>query len=327
MSRDNYESRPDYSKPEILRMGLDDVLLHMLAMRHTFQQLVDFGWMTSPDRRLWDDAFAHLELLGAIDKGGRLTDIGHLMADIPLPPAITKMILEARKGYCVKEVLTIAASFSTRPFFLRPPEQEREADEAHRRFKNRYSDFLTVLNVMRAWRKTPTADREAFCQQNFLHARALQDIESVTCQLTEILEEKRIPITSNGNSIEISKAVAAGLIRNLLRKSSGDGYGGQNPKGRVYMSKYLDGVFLFPGSSLAATDNYPSLVVCAEIVQTNGTYARLCQEVRSEWLLEWGLRDREVRGKKREKNYSRCGGAPRQPRVPERGRKHWRDRR
>lgn len=319
MTEEGYKRHPDHSKPEILRMGLDDVLLHLLAMRYSFAEIVDFGWMSAPDRRLWDDAKAHLELLGALDENGHLTDTGLFMADIPLPPAISKMILEARKGGCVKEILTIAASFSTRPYFLRPPGQEAEADEMHQRFLNGHSDFLTTIKVMRTWRKIAKEEREAFCSEHFLHPRALQEIESVCRQLTGILEEKHIPITTSHDTIEIGKAVAAGLIRNLLRKSSGSSRGEINPDGRVYHSDFIDGVFLFPGSALVAMENYPPLAVCAEIMETSYTYARQCQEVQSKWLLEWGLRERKVRGHRREKNYCRCGGAPQRPRHDQKG--------
>lgn len=281
MTEAEYDKRREYTKPEILRIDLADVLLHMLALGFGFEEITEFGWLTPPSFDLWQDARRKLKDLGALSKHGELTDVGWFMSDLPLPPALSKMILEAQRRRCVASVLIIAASFSARPVFLRPPGEEDAADEAQRCFLNKFSDFMTTLNVYRAWERLPREERSAFCKAHFLNPKALMEIQSVAKQLGAILVEKDIELSDIRDSVKIGKSIAAGLIENLLLQNS--------ENGRAYMARHRSGVFLFPGSALCKLENRPAFAVCSEIVETKLVYARQIQEIPQNWLKDLGL--------------------------------------
>ena len=306
MSEKDYDKRRRFTKPEIQRMGLDDVMLHMLALGYDFDHITEFGWMSPPRMDLWIDARRHLELLGAVNRKCELTQNGHFMADIPLPPAMSKMIIEARKGDCVKPVLIIAASFSTRPIFVRPPGDEEDADDAHYRFMDPTSDFLTVLKVFKEWQKVDPKNREQFCINNYLNHRALAEIDAVTIQLMRLLDEKCIPISTKESRERIGRAVTAGLVLNLLTlKSEG---------GKSYRAKRQGHVRIAPDSAIVACCNFPTYAVCAEILETRGTYARRVQAVPKQWLIDLGvLSGRKEKNKKnrRKKNFRNDTGRKR----------------
>lgn len=272
-TEDDFESRREQTVPEIRRLSLEQVFLQMRAMGFEEKQIKRFDFPDPPNRALWDDARKTLELLGALDERGQITADGAFMAEIPLPPSVTRMILSARKHGCVAPVITVAASFSTRPVFVRPPGREEEADFAHGAFRDPRSDFLTLLNVVRQWRKAQ--DKPAYAEKFLLHQRALEEIEAVQLQIEEILGEHGIDVTRGSNPDDVGRAIASGLVMNLLESEGG----------RAYKSRTQGGIFIFPGSSVYGRQS-PRHVVAAEIVETTRKYARGVQEVPSRWLEE-----------------------------------------
>lgn len=268
-AQDDYEDRRPYTTPEILRSSLDQVFLQLRAMGLEERTIMSFDFPEPPSPKLWKDARQTLELLGALDEDGELTDDGELMAEIPLPPKVTRMIFTARRHGCVAAVTTVAASFSTRPIFVRPPGREEEADAAHHAFRDQRSDFLTLLNAVKRWRNS---DREKFAERFFLHRRALEEIEAVEKQIAAILAEHGIESSTGTNAEDIGRAIASGLVANLLESAGG----------RAYKGRKLEGIFIFPGSSLYQKS--PRYIVAAEIVETKRKYARDVQEVPTRWL-------------------------------------------
>lgn len=288
-ARDDYDDRRPYTVPEILRTSLDQVFLQLRAMDLEERTILSFDFPEAPPRALWKDARQTLALLGAIGEDGELTDDGELMAEIPLPPMVTRMIFTARRHGCVAAVTTVAASFSTRPVFTRPPGEEDQADEAHRAFRDPRSDFLTLLNAVKRWRHA--GDRSAFARRHYLHERALEEIEAVEKQIAAILEEHGIPVSTGTSPEDIGRAIASGLVANLLESEGG----------RAYKGRKHGGIFIFPGSSLY-NERSPRYVVAAEIVETTRKYARGVQEVPTRWLEEiLGKPSHRHRRRKRER--------------------------
>ncbi|MEY4744889.1 MAG: hypothetical protein RL272_834 [Candidatus Parcubacteria bacterium] len=290
-AEDGYADRRPFTVPEIMRTNLDQVFLGMRAMGIPEQTIHRFDFLDIPSHALWKDAKESLTLLGALGKDGELSEDGLLMAAIPLPPMVTRMIFTARRYGCVLPIVTVAASFSTRPIFLRPPGQEDEADAAHHGFRDPRSDFLTLLRAVRQWRNAP--DRAAFAARHFLHLRALEEIDAVESQIAAILAEHGIEASTGSAPDDIGRSVAAGLIANLLESDGGRAY-----KGRKY-----SGIFIFPGSSVYDRDrDPPKYVVAAEIVETKRKYARGVQEVPTRWLEEiLGRPSHKHRQRKRER--------------------------
>ncbi len=284
----DYRRRRAFTEPEIRRSNLDQSYLQMRAMGFDEDRILGFGFLDPPEPAFWENAKDTLEVLGALDDKGELTELGRLMSDIPLPPTVTKMVVEAKRYGCIAPVITVAASFSTRPVFIRPPGEEEKADDRHRRFRDRRSDFLTLLNVVRAWRKQGE-NGAAFAAENFLHLRALEEIEAVSAQIAAILKERGFVISTGSHPEEVGRSIAAGLAANLLT----------NVDGKSYRSRKRDGIAIHPGSSVYVEP--PRHAVAAELVETTRLYARNLHAVPSRWMQELFPQDRKKRPHRRQK--------------------------
>lgn len=296
-SERGFERRRAFTQPEILRSNLDNAFLQLRAMGFSEAQIRGIEFMDMPQGAFWANARETLTALGALDAEGEVTAEGRAMAAIPLPPVVSKMVLSAQRYDCVKPVITIAASFSTRPIFLRPLGKEEAADSAHRQFRNNDSDFLTLRNAVERWRAS--ADRPAFAERNYLHQVALEEIEKTEAQLRAILEDCGIRCDSTGYSERVKMAVTCGLIANLLTNAGKEG------NGRAYRKHRCEGVFIFPGSVVYEKRPPPKYIVAADIVETTRTYARQVQVVPARWLEEiFGIDTHRHRTPTRERHRS-----------------------
>ena len=140
-SEEDFEARPQFTDPEILRTNLASVILQMKAFRLGAVQ--DFPFVEPPDYRAVRDGYATLHELGAIDERNELTDLGHALARLPVDPRIGRMVLAARDENCMEEVLVIAAALSVQDPRERPMDKQEAADEAHKQFRDENSDFLS----------------------------------------------------------------------------------------------------------------------------------------------------------------------------------------
>lgn len=274
-AREDFDDRPAYTEPEIRRMALDQVLLHLRVLGYTVDEIKAFEFMDPPGDERWDEAEARLKLLGALDKDGAVTDDGRLMERLPVAPILGRMILAAAKFGCVKEIVTIASAFTARQVFVRPRGKESDADDAHTRFKGLHSDALSLLRAYKAWcaRVDENGNRNAWARDNFLSSRALREIDRNREQLLGILAHEGIELSSTEDDVQIRKAVTAGLIVNLC-----------HGRGRVYRWGNRYDIYIHPGSALFVTG--PELFVCTFIVETTKAFARECTAVEQAWLLE-----------------------------------------
>ncbi len=199
-SEEDFESRPVFTEPEILRTNLASVILQMTSLR--LGEIARFPFVEPPDKRTITDGVQLLEELGAIRRRGaaRLPDQGRAAASarLPIDPRLGRMILEAERLGVLRDVLVIAAALSLQDPRERPVEQRPQADQQHARFTDKTSDFLTWLNL---WRYLREQQRElsgsAFrrmCKReylNYLRVREWQDFES---QLRQVCKEMKIKI-------------------------------------------------------------------------------------------------------------------------------------
>ncbi|MDU0349229.1 ATP-dependent RNA helicase HrpA, partial [Actinomyces sp. MRS3W] len=229
-SEADYDSRPEYTEPEILRTSLASVILQMAALGLGAVQ--DFPFLDAPDSRAVRDGVQLLTEIGAIEASGvsgkgrrrgddgvggpRLTDVGRRLARLPIDPRLGRMLLEAGQLGCVSEVMVIVAALSMQDVRERPAEKQEAADALHRRFAEPTSDFLTYLNL---WRYLRTQQRDlsgsAFrrmCRAEFLHylrVREWQDVYNQLRQLARPLGLAAAPVDlPTANAV---RAAAAGL--------------------------------------------------------------------------------------------------------------------
>ena len=184
----DFEARPRFTEPEILRTNLSAVLLQMAALR--IGDVADFPFLDPPDQRAVRDGIALLQELGAFDESARITDLGRRLAQLPVDPRIARMILQAEHEGCVREILVIAAALSIPDPRERPSDAEEAARQKHARFADEHSDFVSYLNLwnyVRAQRKELSGNQfRRMCRDEFLHYLRIREWQDLAGQLRTI---------------------------------------------------------------------------------------------------------------------------------------------
>jgi len=315
-SEEDYRLRPLYTKPEILRSNLAEVILRMLFLR--IGSVEQFPFIDPPHEKSIQDGFKLLLELNAIKRRKRrppasphkqssptpakdvalpkyeLTPIGRIMAKMPIDPRLSRIIIEADKRNCLREISIIASALSIQDPRERPLEKEAEADEAHKKFKDPQSDFLTLLNIWHAcWKLTqnnrPLQSLKKFCKTNFISFKRMREWQDINNQISTILKENRFrlnkdkgPVSSPSGEpfcwryIDIHKSILSGFLSNIACK-----------KEKYYFKAARDReVMIFPGSGLF--NNSGPWIVAAEMIETSRLFARSCANIDSTWLEELG---------------------------------------
>ena len=304
-SEEDFEGRPEFTDPEILRTNLASVILQMASLR--LGDIARFPFVEPPDRRNVKAGTDLLEELGAVEttpaveegrrgNGPRLTKLGRRLARLPIDPRLGRMILEADRLGCLREVVVIAAALSVQDPRERPVEQRAQADQLHARFKHESSDFLTWLNL---WRHVREQQRElsssAFrrmCKRehlNYLRIREWQDYES---QLRQVCKEMKIELGRPADLPDedgIHQALLSGLLSHIgaleEREKRAPGEKGR-PAMREYVGARNARFAIFPGSVLKGRN--PAFLMSAELVETSRLWARQNAAIKPEWAEQLG---------------------------------------
>ena len=291
-SEEDFEGRPEFTDPEILRTNLASVILQMASLG--LGDIARFPFVEPPDRRNVTAGVQLLEELGAL-RDGKLSKVGRRLARLPIDPRLARMILEAERLGCVREVIVIAAALSLQDPRERPgadhPKEQAQADQLHARFKTEGSDFLTWLAL---WRYLKEQQRElsssAFrrmCRReflNYLRVREWQDFES---QLRQVCKEMDIQVghpADNPDADGIHQALLAGLLSHigLLEERVSTGSTTERRRGpREYVGARGTRFAIFPGSGLHRKN--PQFVMAGELVETSRLWARQNAAIKPEW--------------------------------------------
>lgn len=261
--------------PEILRSDLGTVVLQL--KRLGIDDLVHFDFMDPPAPETLMRALEQLNYLDALDDEGELTRKGEMMAEFPLEPQLSAMLVQSPEFKCSNEILTITAMLSVPNCFVRPRESAKEADAARARFSHLDGDHLTLLNVYHAYKHHAAAEK-SFCWENFLNARSLFTADNVRDQLKRVMDRlglQCISIDHNDRNyyVNIRKALVAGFFMQVAHVE----------KSGVYLTvKDHQVVALHPSTVL---DFKPEWVLYHEFVLTSKNYIRTCTQVQPEWLL------------------------------------------
>ncbi|MEH3137476.1 MAG: ATP-dependent RNA helicase HrpA [Mycolicibacterium neoaurum] len=270
-SEADFESRPRYTDPEILRTNLAAVILQMSALK--LGDVQDFPFLDPPDARSIRDGVQLLQELGAFDSSGALTEVGKRLARLPLDPRIGRMILAAHDENCVREVLVIAAALSIPDPRERPADREEAARQKHARFADEQSDFVSYLNLWRYLReqrkeRSGSAFRR-MCREEFLHYLRIREWQDLAGQLRSIAGDLGIrEVSEDADPTRIHAALTAGLLSHIgLREGDGRDYqGARNTK-----------FVLAPGSVL--TRKPPRWIVVADLVETSRLFGRTAARI------------------------------------------------
>jgi ATP-dependent helicase HrpA len=286
-SEEDFEGRPEFTDPEILRTNLASVILQMASLG--LGDIARFPFVEPPDKRNVSAGVQLLEELGALSQE-RLTKVGRRLARLPIDPRLARMILEAERLGCVREVIVIAAALSLQDPRERPAEFQAQADQLHARFKAEGSDFLTWLNL---WRYVKEQQKElsssAFrrmCKReylNYLRVREWQDFES---QLRQVCKEMKIEVGHPADAPDadgIHQALLSGLLSHigLLEEREKERSGSGRRPMREYLGARGAKFAIFPGSGLARKQ--PQFLMAGELVETSRLWARQNAAIKPEW--------------------------------------------
>jgi ATP-dependent RNA helicase DHX8/PRP22 len=262
--------------PEIQRSNLCNVALMLKAMG--IDDLIGFDFMDKPSIHTLVNALETLWLLDALDENGQLTRLGRRMAEFPMAPEESKMLLASVDLGCADDVITIVAMLSVQNVFFRPKEKIAEADERKRRFNSADGDHCTLLQVFRQWEKQNYSSR--WCAENYLIDRNLRRAMDVRKQLIGILEKFKLPVMSAGYEyMRIRKAICAGYFNNACKRDTGGESGGGY---KIMRDEQI--VFVHPSSVLYQKS--PQFVIYHELVQTSKEYMRNVCTIEPHWLPE-----------------------------------------
>jgi ATP-dependent helicase HrpA len=303
-AEEDFAARSEFTEPEILRTNLASVILQMASLG--LGDLARFPFVEPPDKRNIAAGTQLLEELGAVrltrangatrSAGPELTKLGRRLARLPIDPRLGRMILEAERLGCVRDVVVIAAALSLQDPRERPADFAAQADQQHARFKDQDSDFMTWLNL---WRYLVAQQRElsssAFrrmCKReylNYLRVREWQDFES---QLRQVCREMKVHIEPAGGSPDsdgIHQALLSGLLSHiglLEERPKGPPTRG-GPRGpREYLGARGARFAIFPGSALKGKN--PTFVMAGELVETSRLWARQNAAINPEWAERLG---------------------------------------
>jgi ATP-dependent RNA helicase HrpA len=290
-SQEDFESRPEFTDPEILRTNLASVILQMAAIG--LGDVPKFPFIDPPDARNIADGLTLLAELNAF-KDGRITGLGRRLARLPVDPRIGRMILEADRNGCVREVLIIAAALSIQDPRERPAEAQQAADDKHRRFADPDSDFVTFLNL---WKYLAEQQRElsssAFrrlCRAEFLNYLRVREWQDLHGQLQRLAGDLDVTVSSSSDErTRLHVSLLAGLLSQIGMKVPGSEPtrpASPAPPGRRPRAEYLGArnarLAIFPGSAL--TRKPPDWIVAAELVETSRLWARTVARIEPEWV-------------------------------------------
>ncbi len=274
-SEEDFERRPAFTDPEILRTNLAAVILQMLHLR--LGRIEDFPFIEPPDGRAISDGFNLLQELGAVSKEGQITAIGRQLARLPTDPRIGRMLIAAAEFNSLEEVLVIASALSVQDPRERPIERQQAADQAHAQWKDEASDFVAFLNLWRGFEDQRQAlsqnQLRSWCRRNFINYLRMREWRETHRQLLLTcrdlgLERNREPASDES----VHKALLAGLLSHLGNKTEDGDYLGARQR------RFL----LHPSSALAKKK--PAWVMVAELTETRRLYGRLAAKIDPLWV-------------------------------------------
>lgn len=261
-SREEYERREEYTKEEIYRTDLSEVVLRMLDLG--IYNYESFDFISRPGRSAIQSAMDTLISLGAVDSLNSLTQIGKMMVDFPLMPRLSRILLEGMLVYpdVLYNVLIVIAFLSAKKPFLYPRGEEIESQRAQKKLYVKGGDFFTWINVFYKYQKAQ--NKEQFCKLYYLDQRVMDEILNIHYQLSTILEKREVKIGTKFNQDQILLCICAGLKQYICRRP-------EKKKSGFNSATELD-IRIHPGSFLYYDS--PIWLVGGEIVNTGRTYVR-----------------------------------------------------
>ncbi|WP_406382818.1 ATP-dependent RNA helicase HrpA [Streptomyces sp. NBC_01618] len=280
-SEDDFLTRPEFTDPEILRTNLASVILQMTAAG--LGDIEKFPFIDPPDHRNIRDGIQLLQELGALDPEEkdpkkRLTQLGRKLSQLPVDPRLARMVIEAERNGCAREVMVIAAALSIQDPRERPSEKQTQADQQHARFKDETSDFLAFLNLWRYIREQQkergSSSFRRMCKQEYLNFLRIREWQDIYAQLRTVAKQMGIHLNEeDAPEQSVHTSLLAGLLSHIGLKDT---------EKNEYLGARSAKFAIFPGSALFKKQ--PRFVMSAELVETSRLWARVNARVEPEWI-------------------------------------------
>ena len=284
-SEEDFQSRPEFTDPEILRTNLASVILQMISLR--LGDIAEFPFVQPPEPKAVRDGLGLLHELGALtdreDDGlPVLTDIGRDLSKIPVDPRMARMLVEADRLAVLEDVIVLVSAMTIQDVRERPMDKQSQADQSHARFKDKTSDFLSTLQL---WDYINTSRDDlsgnAFrrrMKDEYLHYMRIREWYDLVRQLrdtTRRLGWNRRSAAENRDSDGIHRALLSGLLSNIGARD-GNSKEFQGARGTRFL--------IFPGSALSKKP--PEFIMAAELVETSRLWARDVARIEPSWVEE-----------------------------------------
>lgn len=274
-SQDDYDSRARFTAPEIQRSNLAAVVLEAKAMN--LGELEDFPFLDPPRPEAIRDGYATLFELGAIDEGRELTNLGRSMARLPVDPRLARILLAAADERCLAEALVIVAALEIQDPRLRPSDRQEAADDAHTRFADDHSDFLSLLKLWDFYHDLKaTLSRNQLrraCQDHFLSHNRMREWAELHRQLRELTAQTGLVLEPRRHDFNaLHRALLTGFLSNIALRSGEREYtvaGGQK-------------ALVWPGS--AVYELRPKWALAGEVIETSRRYLRTVARIHPGWI-------------------------------------------
>ena len=293
----DFDGRPRFTEPEILRSSLAGVILRMKSLHMGLVE--DFPFIEKPSGRAIADGYQLLAELGAVDDANELTATGQELSKLPLDPRVGRMILEARSRGALDEVLVIASALSVQDVRDRPMEAQQQADQAHAKFDDEKSEFSGYLRLWK-WINDGKGDKsssathgvagqhklsnrqyEQLLRQNFVNIRRVREWRDIHSQLHTVVAEHKWRLNTLPASYDdLHLSMLSGLLGNVGFKLEGEG-----PQGEYLGARGIK-FFAHPGAHLVKKPG--KWIVAAELVETTRLFGRGIANIDPQWLEKVG---------------------------------------
>ena len=274
-SEDEFNLRPAFTPPEILRTNLASVILQMATLG--LGEPEDFPFIDPPDTRLINDGYRLLQELKAVDDDRRVTSLGRQVASLPLDPRLARMLVAASHHNCVTEMLVLAAFLASQDPRERPSEAQQQADQRHATYADPRSDFVTILNLWKLFREQSEAlsgnQLRKWSRENFLSWLRLREWQELHRQLSDLAADLKLKSNQQAaDYADLHQAILTGFLGGI----------GMLDEKREYEGARGTRFVIAPGTPLAAKP--PRWIVAASLMETTRLYARMVAAIEPQWI-------------------------------------------
>ncbi len=298
-SHDDYLARPEFTEPEIMRTNLSAVILQMMSLN--LGDIEDFPFLEPPEDKMIRDGKTVLHEVNALDKSGKLTEVGKQLAKFPTDPKLARMLIAAAHEHCLTEVAIIVAALSVQDPREKPADKMQQADAKHAAFRHPESDFLTLLNIWNTYEEQKkhlsNSKLRKYCTDNFLSYMRMREWFDIHSQIMQVIKGD-LKMHPNTDDAGYDQSAGSGLARTALEEERA-GIARYEKIHRALLPGLLSNIgfrheqyeylgarglkfFIFPGSGLHKLK--PKWIMAAEQVETSKVYARNVARIEPEWI-------------------------------------------